>query len=106
MEKKVKKPRTPRVKKPIDLNINLGKVDIHVKRDETGDVAVDVDSNVIDVHIEKDENGLHMDVELDDKLIYSFISNGKSKHMGKGIFQITGEMVKIFLKQGFGTLKK
>ena len=46
-------------------------------------------------------------IEFDDKVIYEFEGNGQSKHLPKGaIFKISGEMLKQFLKRGFGKLKK
>jgi hypothetical protein len=99
MEKK------PRKKKDLNINIDLGNTEISLKRDVNG-TQIDVDSRIIDVHIDKDDNGISVDDEIDDQKVYEFESNGTSKHMPKGqLFKITGEMVRHFIKKGFGKLK-
>jgi hypothetical protein len=99
MEKK------PRKKKDLNINVDLGKTEISLKRDVNG-TQIDVDSRIIDVHIDKNDQGISIDVELDDKTVYEFESNGASKHMPKGeLFKVTGEMVRHFIKKGFGKLK-
>jgi hypothetical protein len=99
MEKK------PRKKKDLNINVDLGKTEISLKRDVNG-TQIDVDSRIIDVHIDKNDQGISIDVELDDKTVYEFESNGTSKHMPKGeLFKVTGEMVRHFIKKGFGKLK-
>lgn len=99
MEKK------PRKKKDLNINVDLGKTEISLKRNVNG-TQIDVDSRIIDVHIDKNDQGISIDVELDDKTVYEFESNGASKHMPKGeLFKVTGEMVRHFIKKGFGKLK-
>lgn len=41
-------------------------------------------------------------VSLDAKKIYVFESNGTCGYMPKGKYEITGELVEIFTKQGYG----
>ena len=99
MEKK------PRKKKDLNIKVDLGKTEISLKRDVNG-TQIDVDSRIVDVHIDKNENEISIDVEIDDKTVYEFESNGTSKHMPKGeLFKVTGEMVRHFIKRGFGKLK-
>jgi hypothetical protein len=99
MEKK------PRKKKDFNINVDLGNTEISLKRDVNG-TQIDVDSRIIDVHIDKNDTGLSVEVEIDDQKVYEFESNGASKHMPKGeLFKVTGEMVRHFIKKGFGKLK-
>jgi hypothetical protein len=100
MEKKTRK------KKDIDVTLNVNNAELKVKRDIKG-TQIDIDTRIIDVHIDKTETEVKVEIEVDDKLIYEFVGNGESKHLPKGaIFKITGEMVKHFIKKGFGKLKK
>jgi hypothetical protein len=42
---------------------------------------------------------------IDDKKTYTFIANGKSKHLVNGeSYEIKGDMLKIFIKQGYGVI--
>jgi predicted PilT family ATPase len=100
-----KKPK--RTKKPLNVDLKIGKTDVHIERDANGNVDVDVDSKNVDVHFSKDEHGVDLEIEIDDKQIYQFVSNGSNKHLKAGaIVKITGQMVKYFIKRGFGNLKK
>jgi len=100
MEKRTRK------KKDIDVNINVNNAELKVKRDIKG-TQIDLDTRIIDVHIDKDSSGVHATIEIDDKVIYEFVGNGESKHLPKGVmFKISGEMLKYFIKKGFGKLKK
>ena len=100
MEKKTRK------KKDIDVTLNVNDAELTVKRDING-TEIDLDTRIIDVHIDKDASGVHATIEIDDKVIYEFIGNGESKHLPKGVlFKISGEMLKQFIKKGFGKLKK
>ena len=100
MEKRTRK------KKDIDVTLNVNNAELKVKRDITG-TEIDLDTRVIDVHIDKNADGVHATIEIDDKVIYEFVGNGESKHLPKGtIWKITGEMLKHFIKKGFGKLKK
>jgi hypothetical protein len=99
MEKK------PRKKKDLNVKVDLGNTEISLKKDVNG-TEIDIDSRIIDVHIDKNDHGISIDVEIDDQKIYEFESNGASKHMPKGtLWKITGEMVRHFIKKGFGKLK-
>lgn len=100
MEKKPKK------RKPLNIKLDTKKVDIEITRDANGNVTVDVDTPKIDAHYTKDENGAKLTVEVEDGALYDFESNGTSSTLPKGVWKITGEMVKLFLKNGFGKLKK
>ena len=98
-----KKPR--RKKKDLDIDLTLNNADVSIERNESG-TTIDVDSNVVDVHYEKKDGKVKIDIEIDDKIVYEFVSNGASKHMPKGaIFKVSGAMLKLFLQRGFGKLK-
>jgi hypothetical protein len=98
--------RKTRKKKDLNVKLNVNDAELTVKRDIEG-VEIDLDTRIIDVHYEKDADGVHATIEFDDKVIYEFEGNGQSKHLPKGaIFKISGEMLKQFLKRGFGKLKK
>jgi hypothetical protein len=100
MEKKTRK------KKDIDVKLNVNDAELKVKRDVKG-TEIDLDTRILDVHIDKTANEVKVEIEIDDKVIYEFVGNGESKHLPKGaIFKITGEMLKHFIKKGFGKLKK
>lgn len=100
MEKKTRK------KKDIDVTLNVNNAELKVKRDVTG-TEIDLDTRIIDVHVDKNANEVNVVIEIDDKVIYEFVGNGESKHLPKGaLFKITGEMLKHFIKKGFGKLKK
>jgi hypothetical protein len=100
MEKKTRK------KKDIDVTLNVNNAELSVKRDING-TEIDLDTRIIDVHIDKNAEGVHATIEIDDKVIYEFVGNGESKHLPKGVmFKISGEMLKQFIKRGFGKLKK
>lgn len=46
-------------------------------------------------------------VKFDKSKRYTFVSNGSSKNMVKGsIWDISGEVAEIFIKQGYGTIKE
>jgi hypothetical protein len=99
--------KQPRKKKPLNVSLDTKNVDVTITRDENGKLDIDVDTKKIDVHFTKDENGVSLDIEVDDQLEYEFEANGKAEHLPKGtVWKVTGEILKIFLKQGFGKLKK
>lgn len=100
MEKKPKKRKT------LNIKLDTKKIDVEIKRDENGKLTVDVDTPKIDAHFSKDENGAKLTVEVDDQKMYEFESNGKSTKLPKGVWVITGEMVKNFIAKGLGNLKK
>jgi hypothetical protein len=100
MEKK------PRKRKPLNVKLDTKKVDVEITRDENGNVTVDVDTPKVDAHFTKDQTGVKLSVEVNDNEFYEFESNGKSLTLPKGIWKITGEMVKIFVAKGLGNLKK
>ena len=100
MEKKTRK------KKDLSVKLNVNDAELTVKKDING-TEIDLDTRLVDVHIEKNAEGVHATIEIDDKVIYEFEGNGESKHLPKGVlFKVSGEMLKHFLKRGFGKLKK
>ncbi len=61
----------------------MNNADVSIERNEAG-TTIEVDSDVVDVTYHKDQEGnVKIDVEIDDKVIYEFVSNGASKHMPK-----------------------
>lgn len=98
--------KEPKKKKTLKIKLDTKKVDVEIKRDENGKLNVDVDTPIIDAHFSKDENGVKLDVDVNDRDFYDFESNGSSAKLPKGIWRVTGEMVKIFIKKGLGNLKK
>ncbi len=102
MEKKTTK------KRPVKAKIDTKNVDVTFEKDSEGNATLEIDTEKTDITVtKKASGGVKVEVEIDDKLVYEFESNGNSKHMPKGkIFKVTGEMVKLFLKRGFGNLKK
>jgi hypothetical protein len=96
-------------KKPrkIDLSIDTKNVDVTIQRNENGDVHATLDTPKVDAEFIKNSDGVTLDVEIDDNAEYQFESNGKSKHMPKGVvYTITGELFRLFLKSKIGKLKK
>ena len=94
-------------KKPLHIKVDTKNVDIEITRDSEGNVNATLDTPVVDAQVIKDKAGVHVDVHLDDDKEYEFESNGKADHLPKGtVWKVTGELVKIFLKQGLGKLKK
>jgi hypothetical protein len=94
-------------KKKIDVTLDTKNVDITFKREEDGDIEITLDTPKLDAKFIKNEEGFSLDVDVNDNDFYEFESNGKSKHLPKGtVWRITGAMLKLFLQQKFGKLKK
>jgi len=99
--------KKPKKRKPINVKIDTKNVDVALERDENGNVALDVDTKNVDIHASKSDDKIVIDVDINDRDEYTFESNGKSKHMPKGIiYKVTGEMLKLFLSRGLGKLIK
>lgn len=98
--------KQPKKKKTLKVKLDTKKIDVEINRDENGKLTVDVDTPIIDAHFQKDESGVKLDVDVNDRDFYDFESNGKSLKLPKGVWRITGEMVKIFIAKGLGNLKK
>jgi hypothetical protein len=80
--------KKPRKKKSL-------KVELENKTEQPQMESMQVEENTIDVP------------ELEPKGKYTFVSNGTFKTMPKGsVWSITGEAAMIFIKQGYGSLKK
>ena len=93
--------------KKIDVKIDTKNVDVTIQKNEDGDIHATLDTPKVDAEFTKNSDGVTLDVEIDDNAEYQFESNGKSKHMPKGmVFTITGELLRLFLKNKFGKLKK
>lgn len=101
------KKRTRKPKRDVAINIDTPNVDLNIEKDVNGDLRASLDTNKVDIEVEKTAEKLTINVEIDDKTIYEFESNGKSKHMAKGqVFKIAGAMAKFFIQRGFGRIKK
>ena len=101
------KKRTRKPKRDVAINIDTPNVDLSIEKDVNGDLRASLDTNKVDIEVEKTAEKLTINVEIDDKTIYEFESNGKSKHMAKGqVFKIAGAMAKFFIERGFGRIKK
>jgi hypothetical protein len=101
------KKRTRKPKRDVAINIDTPNADLSIEKDVNGDLRASLDTNKVDIEVEKTAEKLTINVEIDDKTIYEFESNGKSKHMGKGqVFKIAGAMAKFFIQRGFGRIKK
>lgn len=101
MEKKQRR------KKPVNIKLDTKNVDVEFTRDENGNVTIDVDTPKIDAHIEKTNEETTIDIEVNDREYYEFVSNGNNPTMKRGgIWRVTGELLKILIKKGFGNIKK
>lgn len=102
MEEKKKKR-----KKKVDITLDTKNVDVTFKREEDGDIEITLDTPKLDAKFTKNEEGFKLDVDINDNDFYEFESNGNSKHLPKGtVWRITGAMLKLFLQNKFGKLKK
>lgn len=106
MEKKPRKPYTPRKNKALNVDIDTPLVDVTYERDDSGVVDVLIDTPVIDAHYHKDAEGKKT-FEFIDAHEYEFESNGIAPELPKGTrWTITGEMLKNFLSRGLGKFIK
>lgn len=105
-KKRERKPRKPRAKKPLDISIDTDKVDVDITRDSEGNVTAIIDTPKTDFKITKDADGVEVEVKLVDGRTYTFESNGKARTLPRGLWQVTGQMAKLFISQGFGKIKK
>jgi hypothetical protein len=97
----------PKRKRKIDVTIDTPNVDINITRDENGNTNVDIDTPRVDVHATKTDDEFKLDIDIDDAKEYTFEANGKGDHLPKGtLWKISGELLRIFLKQGLGKLHK
>jgi hypothetical protein len=94
-------------RKKIDVSLDTKNVDVTFIREEDGDIEITLDTPKVDAKFIKNEEGFSLDIDVNDKDYYEFESNGKNKHLPKGtVWKITGAMLKHFLKNKFGKLKK
>ena len=102
----MKEPRKERKKRNVNISVDTPNVDASFEKDSEGNMKLDIDSKRVDVSVEKTDEKLSIDIEIDDKKVYEFESNGKIARMPKGmVFKISGAILKLFLKKGFGKLK-
>jgi hypothetical protein len=97
---------TDRKRKPLNIKVDTKNVDATLVTDGEGNLKATLDTPKVDVEVTKDSKGLHINVDIDESKEYEFESNGNADTLPKGIWKVTGEFVKIFLKQGLGKLKK
>jgi hypothetical protein len=93
-------------KKKLNVNIDTPIVDVKYDRNDLGEVDVKIDTKLVDAHYTKDIDGKKK-LEILDGDTYDFEITGKAEHLPKGtICRLTGELVKIFLSQKLGIIKK
>lgn len=101
------KPRKTRKKREINVDIDTPNVDVKFNKDENGNVELDVDTKRVDIKASKTDEKISLEIEIDERDVYLFEANGKDGRMKKGaIIKISGQLLKIFLKRGFGKLIK
>ena len=104
---KNKKQRKPRTKKPVDFSIDTKNVDIDFKRDEEGNVELDIDTKKFDAKFTKVDGKVSLGVDIDDDGIYDLVANGEADFMKRNqVWSVTGKVLKQWLKSKFGKLKK
>jgi hypothetical protein len=94
-----------KAKKPLNVEIDTPKVDLTINRDKEGNINAEIDTPKVDVTYTKTEEGTKIAVTIEDGKEYLFESNGTSRKLPRGVWKITGELARLFLKQGFGKLK-
>lgn len=101
-----RKPRKPKLTdKNFKVSIDTEKFDAEITKDESG-VSASIDTPRVDVNFERDEDSWELTVDIDDKEHYQCIGTGKHGKLPKGtLWNVTGEMLKIFLKRGFAKRK-
>lgn len=105
-ERKTKRKSKP--KKELDISIDTKRVDIDIDRDAEGNVEVSWDGKHVDGKYSKSKDGkVTLEVEINDKETYLFESNGSNRRLPKGtIYKLTGAVIKSFIRQKYGKLKK
>lgn len=100
--------KTPRKrKKDVNVNIDTPNLDASFQKDSEGNVQLDIDSKHVDISVKKTDDKLSIEVEIDDKKVYEFESNGTVARLPKGmVYKVSGAILKLFLQKGFGKLKK
>ena len=102
-----KEARKSKPKKELDITIDTKRVDIDIDRDKEGNLEVEWDGKHIDGKYTKKDGKVTLEVELDDKTLYTFESNGTNRRLPKGaLWKLTGAVIKGFIKKGFGKVKK
>jgi polyribonucleotide nucleotidyltransferase len=96
-----------RKKRNVEISVDTPNVDVNVSRNQNGDLNIDIDGKRIDAKIERTGEKLSIEIEIEDRKVYEFESNGKNGRLAKGhIFKISGAILKLFLKQGWGKIKR
>jgi len=105
-ERKTKRKSKP--KKELDISIDTKRVDVDINRDAEGNVEVEWDGKHIDGKYSKSKDGkVTLEVEINDKETYLFEANGSNRKLPKGaIYKLTGAVIKSFIRQKYGKLKK
>ena len=101
------KPKRTRKKKEINVSIDTPKVDVEFNKDLDGNIELEIDTPRVDIHAEKTDDKITFEIEINDKETYYFEANGSDGRMKKGaIIKLSGELLKMFLKRGFGKMIK
>ena len=102
-----KSKRKSKTKKELDISIDTKRVDIDIERDADGNVEVEFDGKHIDGKYTKKGNKVTLEVEINDNETYLFEANGSNRRLPKGtIYKLTGAVIKSFIRNKYGKLKK
>lgn len=94
-------------KKELDITIDTKRLDIDIDRDADGNVDIEWDGKHVDGKYSKHGNKVSIEVEINDQDTYLFEANGTNRRLPKGaIWKLTGQVIKGFLKRGWGKIKK
>ena len=94
-------------KKELDITIDTKRLDIDIDRDADGNVDIEWDGKHVDGKYSKHGNKVSIEVEINDQDTYLFEANGTNRKLPKGaIWKLTGQVIKGFLKRGWGKIKK
>ena len=102
-----KEERKSRPKKELDITIDTNRVDVDIERDAEGNLDIEWDGKHVDGKYSKQGNKVTLEVEINDQDTYLFEANGTNRRLPKGaIWKLTGQVIKGFLKRGWGKIKK
>lgn len=102
-----KEKRKSKKKKELDITIDTKRLDIDIDRDADGNVDIEWDGKHVDGKYSKHGNKVSIEVEINDQDTYLFEANGTNRRLPKGaIWKLTGQVIKGFLKRGWGKIKK
>lgn len=102
-----KEARKTRKTKELDISIDTKRVDVDIERDSDGNLEVEWDGKHVDGKYIRTDEKVVLEVEINDKDKYLFEANGTNRKLPKGtLIRLAGNIVKTFLKRGWGKIKK